>query len=171
MNNTTFICSSSFFTHSTPSGLWHYEFIASLLQGLFKNADKLLSRHARMPTSWERCFWEPSGRRLANFVWPQASLPRTTKDKPAYGYMPIIDSKKILSWTPKCYLWLSWAHNPEDSKNNPLVRARERQANRETSLVVGRGHISWLMVGLLALTRQKQLAKSRQATSQPASQC
>ncbi len=35
-----------------PSGLWHYEFIAQLLQGLYKNADKLPSRHTRMPTSW-----------------------------------------------------------------------------------------------------------------------
>ena len=34
-----------------PSGLWHYEFIAQLLQGLYKNADKLPSRHTRMPTS------------------------------------------------------------------------------------------------------------------------
>jgi hypothetical protein len=34
-----------------PSGLWHYEFIAQLLQGLYKNADKLPSRHTSMPTS------------------------------------------------------------------------------------------------------------------------
>jgi hypothetical protein len=116
------------------------------------------------------CFWEPSGRRLANFVQKQASLPRTTKNKPAHCCMPIINSKKIFLRTPKCYLQQSWAHDPEDSKNDPLVRARERQANRETSLVIGRGRISWSMVGLLALSRQKQLPKSRQATSQPASQ-
>jgi hypothetical protein len=125
-----------------------------------KNANKL-----------RKCFWEPSGRRLADFVQPQASLLRTTKNKPAHCCTPIINGKKILSKTPKCYLQQSWAHDPEDSKNNPLVHACERRANRETSLVVGRGHISWLMVGLLALTTQKQLAKSRQATSQPASQC
>jgi hypothetical protein len=35
-----------------PSGLWHYEFIAQLLQGLYKNANMLPSRHTRMPTSW-----------------------------------------------------------------------------------------------------------------------
>ncbi len=125
-----------------------------------KNADKLRT-----------CFWEPSGRRLANFVQLWASLPRTTKNKPAHWCMPIIDGKKIFLRTPKCYLRRSWAHDPEDSKNDPLVRARKRRADRGTSLDVGRGCISWLMVGLLALTRQKQLAKSRQATSQPASQC
>ncbi len=32
-----------------PSGLWHYEFITQLLQGLYKNANKLPSRHARTP--------------------------------------------------------------------------------------------------------------------------
>ncbi len=117
------------------------------------------------------CFWEPSGRRLANFVRPRASHPRTTKNKPAYRCTPFIDGKKIFLRTPKCYLRWSCAHNPEDSKNDPLVHARGRRANRETSLVIGRGRISWSMVGLLALTRQKQLAKSRQATSQPASQC
>ncbi len=125
-----------------------------------KNANKL-----------RRCFWEPSGRRLANFVRPRASLPRTTKNKPAQCCTLTIGGKKVLSRTPKCYLQWSWAHGPEDSKNNPLVRACKRRANRETNLVIGRGHISWLMVGLLALTRQKQLATSRQAKIQPASQC
>jgi hypothetical protein len=28
-----------------PSCLWHYEFITQLLQGLYKNADKLSSQH------------------------------------------------------------------------------------------------------------------------------
>jgi hypothetical protein len=119
----------------------------------------------------EEFLQEPSSRRLANFVRPQASLPRTTTDKPAYCCMPIIDGKKFFSRTPKCYLRRSWAHDPEDSKNNPLVHACERQADRETSLIVGVGNVSWSMVGLLALTRQKQLAKSRQAVSQPAFQC
>jgi hypothetical protein len=115
---------------------------------------------------------EVSGRRLANFVRPGASLPRTTKDKPASANCctPIIDGKKIFSRTPKCYLRQRWAHDPEDSKNDPLVHARERRANKEPSLIVGRGRISLLMMGLLALTRQKQLAKSRQAASQPVSQ-
>ncbi len=34
--------------------------------------------------------------RLANFVRPQASLPRTNKDKPTYCCTPIINSKKVL---------------------------------------------------------------------------
>jgi hypothetical protein len=162
-----FICSSSFFAPGMPSGLWHYEFIACLLQRLDKNADKLRSfffqdKNADKPMIFLR---ESSGRRLADFVRPGASLPRTTKDKPAYHCTSIIDGKKFFSWTPKCYLRWSLAHDPEDSKNDPLVCACECQANRETSLDVGRGHISWSMVGLLALTRQKQLAKSRQATS------
>jgi hypothetical protein len=140
----------------------------------------------RTPTSWgvgsrtrflHECqqpeeFWqEPSGRRLANFVRPQASLSRTTKDKPVYCCTPIIDGKKIFSRTPKCYLQQSWAHDPEDSKIDPLEWACERRADREASLIVGVGQVSWLMVGLLALIRQKQLAKLRQAVSQPASQC
>jgi hypothetical protein len=111
-----------------------------------KNADKLPSLQ------------EPSGRRLAGFLQPQASLLRTTKNKPSYCCMPIINGKKIFPRTPKCYLWRSWDRKPEDSKNNPMVQARERQANREPSLVIGRGHISWSMLGLIALTRQKQLA-------------
>jgi hypothetical protein len=119
-----------------------------------KNADKLRT-----------CFWEPSSRRLTNFVRWQGSLRGTTKNKPAHCCTPIIDGKKFFLRTPKCYLRQSWACDPEDSKNDPLLRARECQANRKTSLVIDRGHISWLMVGLLALTRQKQLAKSRQATS------
>jgi hypothetical protein len=165
-----FICSSSFFVHGMPSSRGHYEFIACLLQGLYKNADKLRSclfqdKNANKLRSF---LWEPSGRRLANFVRLQASLSRTTKDKPGYPCMPIIDGKQFFSRTMKCYLRQSWAHDSEDSKNNPLVRAHERQADREASLIFGRGHINWLMVGLLALTRQKQLAKTRQATSQPA---
>ncbi len=142
-----------------------------LLQGLYKNANKLLSRHARTPTSWGRVFenllvgdWPILCSREQAFRGP----PRTSQ----YIAARIsLTAKKILSRTPKCYLQRSWARDPEDSKNDPLVRARERRADRETSLVVSRSHISWLMVGLLALTRQKQLAKSRQTTSQPASQC
>jgi hypothetical protein len=102
---------------------------------------------------------------------PQASLPRTTKDETAYCCTPIIDGKKIFSRTPKCYLRQSWAHDPEDSKIDHLVCARERQADREPILIVGIGNVSWSIMGLLALTRQKRLAKSRQAASQPASQC
>jgi hypothetical protein len=124
-----------------------------------KNADKL------------PCLQEPSDGRLANFVRPRARLPRTTKDKTAYFCTPIIDGKKIFSRTLKCYLWRSWACDPEDSKSKPMVQARKRRANGEPSLVVGRDHVSWMMLSLIALTREKQLAKSRQAASQPASQC
>ncbi len=42
-NQTMFICSSSFFVLGTPSGLGHYEFIAHLLLGLYKNSYKLRS--------------------------------------------------------------------------------------------------------------------------------
>ncbi len=151
----------------TPSGLWHYDFIARLLQGLYKNADKIENKNADKLRSFLE---DTSCRRLANFVRPRASLPRTTKDKPAYCCTPIINGKKIFLRTLKCYSQRSWARDPEDSKNNPMVQAHERRANREPSLVVGRGQVSWTMLSLIALTRQKQLAKSRQAASQPASQ-
>ncbi len=85
-----------------------------------------------------RSLQEPSGRRLASFVWPWASLPRTTKNKPAHRCTPIIDSKNSFLRTPKCYLQWSWARDPEDSKNDPMVRARKRRANREPSQVIGR---------------------------------
>jgi hypothetical protein len=124
-----------------------------------KNANKLLSLQ------------EPSDGRLANFVRLRASLPRTTKDETVYCCMPIIDGKKIFSRTLKCYSRRSWARDPEDSKGKPVVRAREHRADGEPSLVVGRDHISWRMLSLMTLTRGKQLAKSRQAASQPASQC
>ncbi len=91
-----------------------------------KNADKL----------WIFC-QEPTCWRLANFVRPQASLPRTTKDKPAYCCTPIINGKKIFLRTPKCHLQHSWACDPEDSKSKPIVRRRDCRANGEPSLVVG----------------------------------
>ncbi len=154
-----------------PSGLWHYEFIAYLLQRLDKNDNKpraycFQDKNANKLPSLQ----EPSGRRLADFVRPRASLPRTTKNKPAYCCMPIIDGEKFFSRTPKCHLQQSWARDPEDSKSKPMVRARERRADGEPRLVIGRGHVSWTMLSLIALTRQKQLAKSRQEASQPASQ-
>jgi hypothetical protein len=76
--------------------LWHYEFIAYLLQGLYKNTDKLRGccfqdKNANKLRSFLQ---EPSGRRLADGVQLQASLPTTTKDKPAYCCMPIIDGEK-----------------------------------------------------------------------------
>ncbi len=139
--------------------LWHYEFIAHLLQGLHMNANKLRGccfqdKNANKLRSFLQ---EPSGRRAADFVQPQASLPRTTKDKPGYRCMPFINGFFLLR-TPQCYLWRSWARDHEDSMYNPMVQACERWTNREPSLVVGSGHVSWSMLGLIALTRQKQLA-------------
>jgi hypothetical protein len=156
----------------TPSSLWHYEFTAYLLQRLNKNDDKprancFQDKNADKLPSLQ----EPSDGRLANIVRPRASLPRTTKDKTAYCCTSIIGGKKIFLRTLKCYSWRSWARDPEDSKSKPMVRAHERRANGEPSLVISRGHVSWTMLSLIALTRQKQLAKSRQAASQPASQC
>ncbi len=81
-----------------------------------------------------------------------------------------LTAKKIFLRTLKCHLQRSWARDPEDSKSKPMVRARERQADGEPSLVVGRGHVSWTMLSLVAPTRQNQLAKSRQTASQPVSQ-
>jgi hypothetical protein len=115
---------------------------------------------------------ETSCRRLANFVRPQASLPRTTKDKAAYCCPPIINCKNIFLRTPKCHSQQSRACDPEDSKSKSMVQAcSKRRADGEPSLVVGRGHVSWTMLSLIALARQKQLAKSEQAASQPVSQC
>jgi hypothetical protein len=111
---------------------------------------------------------EPSGRRFADFVQLRASLPRTTKDKQVYRYMPIINSKNSF-WVPRSAT--RGGGDPEDSKSKLMVQVREHRADGEPSLVVGRGHIlSWTMLSLIALTRQKQLAKSAQAASQPASQ-
>ncbi len=163
-----FICSSSFAWYAQwPAALGiHSPTSTGALQECqqasfkaHKNADKLRIFHQ-----------EPSCRRLANFVWPQASLLRTTKDKPAYCCTPIIGGEKFFWRTPKCHLRQSWSCDPEESKSKPMVQARERRANGEPSLVVSRGHFSWTMLSLIALTRQKQLAKSRQAASQPASQ-
>ncbi len=79
--------------------------------------------------------------------------------------MLIIDGRKFLSRTPKCYLQRSWAHDPVNSKIDPQVRMPKRRANREPNLIVVRGHVSWLMLSLLALSRQKQLVKSSQVKS------
>ncbi len=83
-NHTTFVCSSSFFAHSTPSGVGHYEIIAHLLRGLYKNVDKLRIYFFQDKNAIKlRSFLgEPSVRRLANSVRLQACLPRTTKDIP-----------------------------------------------------------------------------------------
>jgi hypothetical protein len=142
-----------------PSGLWHYKFIARLLQGLYKNSNKNEYKNA---DKLRRFLEDPSCRRLADFVWPQASFPRTTKNKPAHCCMPIIDSEKFFLRTLKCYSRWSWARDHEDSKSKPMVRARNHRDGGDPSLVVGRGRVSWTMLSLIALTRQKK------AESQPA---
>jgi hypothetical protein len=139
--------------------------MARLLQGLYKNANKVEYKNADKLGSFLK---DPSCMRLADFVRPQASLPNTTKDKPVYCCMSIIDGEKFFLRTLKCYSRRSWARDPEDSKNKPMVQACKRRANKKPSLVVGRGHISWTMLSLIALTRQKQLTLLRQAASQPA---
>jgi hypothetical protein len=108
-------------------------------------------------------YWQVSSWMLMVGNWPilhghKQSLPRTTKAKFPHHYMPIIDGGKCLSRTPKCNSRRSLAHESEDPKSNPLVCARKRWAKREPSLIVSLGRISWLMVSLLAFTRQKQLA-------------
>ncbi len=154
------------------NGSWHCEFIAYLLQRFNKNDNKPTADHFQDKNADKLpSLQEPSDGRLANFVQPRASLPRTTKDEIAYCCTPIIDGKTTFLRTLKCYLRQSWSHDPEDSKSKPMVQARERRADGEPSLVVSRGHVSWSILSLIALTRQKQLAKSRQAASQPASQC
>ncbi len=123
-----------------------------------------------MPTSFlqgTQDRWQAdSGRRLADFVRPWASLPKTSKNKPAHCCTPIINGKQFFLRTPKCYLRRSWARDPEHSKNNPLVCARKCQANRETSLVIGRGCISWSMVGLLGRSSLPSQGK-KQANQHP----
>ncbi len=165
-----------------PCGLQNFDFKPLLLLGSFTRTptsgrrwpilvDPIFYRELYKNTNKLRSFYK----NLLVGDWPilcgrEQAFPRTSKDKLAHCCSPIIDGGKFLSRTPKCYLWQSWAHNPEDSKIDPLVRADKRQANREPSLVVGVGHISWLIMGLLALTRQKQLAMSRQAGNQQVSQ-
>ncbi len=102
-----------------------------------------------------------------------ASASKPSKDHQGQGSVLLHANhqrQKIFLRTLKCHLQRSWSHDPEDSKSKPMVQACKRQADGEPSLVVGRGHVSWTMLSLIALTRQKQLAKSRQAESQPASQ-
>jgi hypothetical protein len=80
-----------------------------------KNADKL------------RIFCqEPSCRRLANFVRPRASLPRTTKDKPVYHCMPIINGKKNLFEDTKVPLAAelgSWPWRLQEQAHSASARA------------------------------------------------
>jgi hypothetical protein len=86
------------------SGLWHYV-IAYPLRRLDKNDDKLRAyclqdKNADKLLSLQ----EPSGRRLAVFVQPQASLPRTTKEELAYHCTPIMNGKKHMFGDPEVLL-------------------------------------------------------------------
>ncbi len=69
---------------------------------------------------------EPSCRRLADFVRPQASLPRTTKDKPAYHCMPIIGGREILFEDPEVPLAAelgSWPWRLQEQTHGVSLRA------------------------------------------------
>jgi hypothetical protein len=105
-----------------------------------------------------------------NFVRPQASLLGTPRQDIYQHCTPIIDGEASFSRTLKRYLRRSQASGPDRLKSKPVVQARERQANRDCSQVVGRGRINSAMLSLIALAWQKQLARSWQAASQPASQ-
>ncbi len=102
------------------------------------------------------------GRKLA-FPGPE--------DEPAYHRCMRIIEGGISFWrTLKCYSRQSWASGPDCPKSKPVVRACEHRANGDRSLVVSRCRIGWMMLSLIALAWQKQLAWSWQAASQPASQ-
>ncbi len=93
------------------------------------------------------------------------------KDKPAYHCCTLIIDSGISFWrTLKCYLWRSRASGPDRPKSKPVVRAHERRANGDHSLVIGRCRIGWTMLSMIALAWQKQLAWLWQAASQPESQ-
>jgi hypothetical protein len=77
---------------------------------------------------------------------------------------------KIFLRTLKCHSRQSWARDPEDSKSKPMVRAHKRRADGKPSLVVGRGHVTWTIFSLIALTRQKQSSLPSQVKKQ-ANQC
>ena len=155
-----FICSHSFLVHGTHSGLWHYEFIARLLQGLYKNTYKLKSwlkkaLSTRMTTSWG--VYE----NLLVEYWPILCGRKQVFQGPPGTSQRIAARRSSTEKTfrgPQSATCGGVGCDPEDSKINPLVQAGKRWANREPSLVVGRGHVRWSMLGLLALTRQKQLA-------------
>ncbi len=53
----------------------------------------------------------------------------------------------------------SWAYEHIHSKGDLLVHAHNRCAKREPSLVIGIANVSWLVVSLLGLIKQKQLAR------------
>jgi hypothetical protein len=162
-----FFCLSCLFAHGTPSSLGHCEFIAPLLQGSTRFQQASFK-------AWENADNEGNLRDLLVGDWRilcslRASLRRTPKDVPVYCCTPIIDGKKSFWRTLKCYSRQSRASGPDRSKSEPVVQARERQADGDPSLVIGRGRVSSTMLSLMALARQKQLPRLWQAASQPAS--
>ncbi len=123
-----------------PKGSWHYEFIcfkAHLLQRLDEKDGKPGAHFykTRAPTSCQ-FFWEPSDGRLADFVRPRASLPRTAKDKPAYFCTPIIDGKKNLFEDPEVLLVAEldfWPQRLQEQAHGASARAQiqwEAQSGR-----------------------------------------
>ena len=101
-----------------------------LPQILYKNNNKLrpIVFKTRIPTSC-KIFQEPSDGRLANFVRPRASLPRTTKDETAYCCTPIIDVRKILFEDPEVLLAEevgSWPWRLQEQAHGVSARAPSR---------------------------------------------
>ncbi len=110
--------------------LWIHGLSFYRLQRLNKNNDKpradcFQDKNANKPLSSR----EPSGRRLANFVRPRVSLPRTTKDKPAYRCMPIIDGKKNIFKDPQVPLAVelgSWPWRLQEQAHGASARAQSQ---------------------------------------------
>jgi hypothetical protein len=155
-----------------PNGLGHYEFIRALppeaLQDRLQQAVGCRFR--------EEC--RQAAESLKNLLmgnWPnfarlRVSLCGTPRwDKP-HRCTPIINSAASFLRTLKCHSRRSWASDPDCLKRKPVVCVHERRANRDRSRVVGRGRINLMMLSLIALAWQKQLARLWQAASQPASQ-
>ncbi len=99
-----FICSSSSFFASyaqRPMALWIHSPTST---GALQECRQASFKAPKNANKMRMCFWDPSCRRLADFVWPRASLPKTTKDKPAYCCTPIIDGKKTFRgpWSATC---------------------------------------------------------------------
>ncbi len=62
-------------------------------------------------------------------MWPRASLPRTTKDKPAYRCTPIINGRKILFEDPKVPLMAElglWPWRLQEQAHGASVQAPSR---------------------------------------------
>ena len=78
-----------------------------------------------------------------------------------HRYARIIDGDIGPPRTPKRNLRRSWTHESVHSTSETQVRAHERRAKRESSLVIGAADISWTATRQLALTAWRQLAKNQ----------